>query len=60
MLRAIIANKRILLLDEPTSSLDLISEQRVAEVLKRYQETTRVMITHREHMAKGVDRHIVL
>ena len=56
IIRALLRKTKILLLDEPTSSLDSIMEQKVIELLERDKECTRIMITHRESVLKYVDR----
>lgn len=46
---------KIILLDEPTSSLDLETERKIAETLKEFNDCTRIMVTHREALLKYCD-----
>ncbi|MBE9215887.1 ATP-binding cassette domain-containing protein [Plectonema cf. radiosum LEGE 06105] len=53
--RGLVIQPKILLLDEPTSSLDLVTAQRVIEVLNQVYEkhqTTIVMVNHQLNIAK--------
>src|SRR6202011_3233578 len=59
--RAFIRNSPILILDEPTASLDTESEQLVMEGLDRLTKgRTVLMITHRLNTIRGADTIIVL
>ena len=59
--RAILRDAPILLLDEPTSSLDSSSEQVVMEALERAaQRRTTLIIAHRLSTARLADRIVVL
>jgi subfamily B ATP-binding cassette protein MsbA len=59
--RAFIRNAPILILDEPTASLDTESEQLVMEGLERLMRgRTVMMITHRLNTIRGADTIIVL
>ncbi len=55
--RAILANPRILILDEPTSSLDAASEEALVQVLQGViAGRTSLVITHRPTLLKTADR----
>jgi ATP-binding cassette, subfamily B, bacterial len=59
--RAIIKNAPILILDEPTSSLDAISEEIVFAALRRLRaERTTIVIAHRLSTVRDADRILVL
>jgi ABC-type multidrug transport system fused ATPase/permease subunit len=59
--RAIIKNAPILILDEPTSSLDAISEEIVFSALRRLREgRTTIVIAHRLSTIRDADRILVL
>jgi subfamily B ATP-binding cassette protein MsbA len=59
--RAFIRNAPILILDEPTASLDTESEQLVMEGLERLMKgRTVLMITHRLTTIRGADTILVL
>ncbi len=55
--RAVLKDAPILLLDEPTSNLDLQSESMVIDALSRLMESrTTVVVTHRLSLARKADR----
>ena len=59
--RAVIGDPPVLLLDEPTGSMDHSTEQTVKERLAEFlREKTVVMITHRNTLLDLVDRLIVI
>ena len=60
--RAIIGNKRVLLLDEPTASMDEGTERHIIGMLKNrlYEKQTLVVVTHKPIVLSMVDRIIVL
>lgn len=59
--RAIVKDAPILILDEPTSSLDAISEEAVFDALKRLRAgRTTVVIAHRLSTVRDADRILVL
>lgn len=59
--RAMIAEPPILLLDEPTASMDHASEEAVKQQLRRHAEgRTMIVITHRTSLLDLVDRIIVV
>ncbi len=59
--RAIVADTRILVLDEATASIDSYTERQIQRALKRLLEgRTGVVIAHRLATIRGADRIIVL
>ncbi|MEX0327818.1 MAG: Ig-like domain-containing protein [Ruegeria sp.] len=59
--RALIGRPNVLLMDEPTSAMDIKSEAKVIQRLKAAtQKTTLVLVTHRSSMLELVDRVIVI
>ncbi len=59
--RAFLKDAPILILDEPTSSLDTVSEQAVLSALARLQHgRTTFVIAHRLSTVRGADRILVL
>ncbi len=59
--RALLANPRILILDEATSSVDAYTEQLIQEALKKLLEgRTTVIIAHRLSTVRSADRIVVI
>jgi len=59
--RALVADARILVLDEATANIDSHTEQQIQRALKRLLEgRTGIVIAHRLATVRGVDRIIVL
>ncbi len=59
--RTLLRRPRILLLDEPTTALDDVSEQRVIQVLRAHaDDSTLIMATHRRNLLPLVDRVLVV
>jgi ATP-binding cassette subfamily C protein LapB len=59
--RALLHNPNILILDEPTSSMDTATEKTVISRLKNWAEDrTVVMVTHRNTLLELADRVLVM
>ncbi|AZS41357.1 Multidrug resistance ABC transporter ATP-binding/permease protein BmrA [Microbacterium oxydans] len=59
--RALLSHRRMLLLDEPTSSLDAVSAERLSVLLReRARDTTILMASHRLAEVRDFDKIIVM
>ncbi len=59
--RAMLRNGKLWLLDEPTSSLDYVTEQRVlTNLYEQASEDTLLLICHRLNGLEGMDRIVVV
>ncbi|MDD5391312.1 MAG: type I secretion system permease/ATPase [Gallionellaceae bacterium] len=58
--RAIAHQPNVLLLDEPTSMMDPATEQMLIQNLRRLQNVTLLLVTHRTAMLPLVDRLVVM
>lgn len=58
LIRALVKKTKIILLDEPTSSVDRETEQIIGKILAELKETTRIIITHREGILHYCDNVI--
>ncbi len=57
--RALYRNKGLLLLDEPTSSLDIEMGLRILQrIIEEYRESTIIIVTHQDYPSLQVDRQI--
>ncbi len=61
--RALVAQPRVLLADEPTGNLDRATGEQIMQILRRLnqqQKLTIVMVTHDTHIAEQADRVVQL
>ena len=58
--RAIYQNRPLMLLDDPFSALDIFTEQKILERLKKLRSKTIVVFSHRLGAFKDVDRILVM
>ena len=59
--RALLANPTVLVLDEPSASLDPVAERHMVEGFQRVMRgRTTIVITHRREIVRAADRAIVL
>ncbi|OAR00109.1 hypothetical protein LLEC1_04813 [Akanthomyces lecanii] len=59
--RAMLRDSRVVLLDEPTSSVDSATEQQIQDIVEReFKQSTVIMVTHRLSGIRRFDRVAVL
>ena len=59
--RAILSKPEVLILDEPTASLDVLSTNEIAEVIRRLNgQMTIILVTHHAAVARSAEHIIVL
>jgi ABC-type lipoprotein export system ATPase subunit len=60
--RALFADPPVLIIDEPTASLDAASAEHMVELLRRIRDTGRAVLvaSHDEHVIRGADRVVHL
>ncbi|KAK8144941.1 hypothetical protein G3M48_005104 [Beauveria asiatica] len=59
--RALLRKSKLVLLDEPTASVDTMTEAKMAEVIARkFEDATVIMVTHRLSLIHSFDKVIVL
>jgi len=59
--RTLLRKPRLILLDEPASALDAVSERHILDLIQSLRGTaTIVLVTHRPSAIAGADRHIIL
>ena len=60
LIRGILIDKELYFFDEPTSNLDIVSEERMINMIKKYlNDKTYVIITHRTKITELCNRHYV-
>lgn len=61
LIRGVVLDHEILLLDEPTSHLDAVTEKKIVEFLKKYLSgRTAIIVSHREELKTICDRCYVI
>ncbi|KAM3456042.1 hypothetical protein MY3296_001911 [Beauveria thailandica] len=59
--RALLRQSKLVLLDEPTASVDTMTEAKMAEVIARkFEDATVIMVTHRLSLIHSFDKVVVL
>ncbi len=60
LIRGILIDKELYFFDEPTSNLDIVSEEKMISMIKKYlNNKTYVIITHRPKITELCNRHYV-
>ena len=60
LIRGILIDKELYFFDEPTSNLDIVSEEKMISMIKKYlNNNTYVIITHRPKITELCNRHYV-
>lgn len=60
IIRGILLNKKIYILDEPTSNLDMETEQQIIHLIEQYlKQKTVLIVTHRLDVQKICDKHYI-
>ena len=58
LIREIILNKDLYILDEPTSNLDNLSENKIYNMIDKYlKDKTLIIVTHKEKLEKLCNKH---
>ena len=58
IIRGIILDKELYILDEPTSNLDELSEQKIIDMINKYlKDKTYVIVTHRKNLKALCNKH---
>ncbi len=58
IIRGILLDKEIYILDEPTSNLDSISEERIYHMISTYlKDKTCIIVTHRPKLVEVCNKH---
>lgn len=60
ILRAMLQNKKIILLDEPTNSLDVQTKKIITELIKKINDKTVLIVTHDQSLLELFDDFIIL
>ena len=61
IIRGILIDKEVYFFDEPTSNLDLESEEKIINMINKYlKEKTYLIVTHRESIKKLCNKHYLV
>lgn len=60
IIRAMIQNKKIILLDEPTNSLDIQTKNIIVQLIKKIKNKTILIVTHDQTILELFDDFIIL
>ena len=60
LIRGILMNKDLYFFDEPTSNLDMVSEGKIANMIKKYlNDKTYVIVTHKTKLKELCNKHYI-
>lgn len=60
LIRGILIDKELYLFDEPTSNLDILSEEKITNMIEKYlKDKTYVIITHRSKLKSLCNKHYI-
>lgn len=60
LIRGILIDKELYFFDEPTSNLDVISEEKITNMIEKYlKNKTYVLITHRTNLRRLCNKHYI-
>lgn len=60
LIRGILKNKDLYFFDEPTSNLDMVSEEKIANMIKKYlNDKTYVIVTHKTKLKELCNKHYI-
>ena len=60
LIRGILIDKDLYFLDEPTSNLDIVSEERIANMIEKYlKNKTYIIVTHRPNLKELCNKHYI-
>lgn len=60
LIREILMNKDLYFFDEPTSNLDMVSEEKIANMIKKYlNDKTYVIVTHKTKLKELCNKHYI-
>lgn len=58
IIRGILLNKEIYILDEPTSNLDILLENKIYDTINKYlKDKTCIIVTHRPKLTEICNKH---
>lgn len=60
LIRGILMNKDLYFFDEPTSNLDMVSEEKIANMIEKYlNDKTYVIVTHKTKLKELCNKHYI-
>ena len=60
LIRGILIDKELYFFDEPTSNLDILSEEKITNMIEKYlKDKTYVIVTHRQKLKSLCNKHYI-